>query len=182
MAARKVRTARKAKLIFGEGKTEGAFLKHLKQLYRDEIRPRKIQTDHGNGGSPKTIALDLKRRHQQLSMYDGVMLWIDSDLPPSAKLLNQLKSQNVELLLTEPQCVEGFFLELLDDCPAGAATMDSATLKRRFNVEHLGTDDEREALRRLKKSKMSELFARSLLEQKRKTSTTLDSLLVFLGV
>ncbi len=165
-------------LVYGEGKTEAVFLNHLRTVYACEIRAR-VQVDAGQGGGSKQVAERMIKKHLNLGSYDRSLLLLDSDVPNDDIPQIWLKKHKISLVCSEPQCLEGLFLTLLDDPPPSKDRHHSKNWKQRFRRNHLGTDRDTEVLERLKK-KCPELFPRELLEEKRRQIPTLHELIEFL--
>ena len=68
-------------VLFGEGKTEAVFLRHLTRIYRDAIGNTKVKVDAGQGGSPKQVANRLIRKVLNIGNYDRSLLLLDCDVP-----------------------------------------------------------------------------------------------------
>lgn len=85
-----MRQVKKSLILFGEGKTEAAFLSHLYRTYRDKLPEIKVKTDWGRGGSPDCVVERLIRSHLDLKQHDGALLLLDSDIDISAALRAKL--------------------------------------------------------------------------------------------
>lgn len=109
----KRRAAKESWLIFGEGPSDAAFLKHLRKLYsqnsgiRIDIRP-------GKGGSPKDIVEDAFRNSQGR---DRVFVVLDCDKAPKEMVLarnhTQVKCGFIKLIENTP-CLEYVLLNILN--------------------------------------------------------------------
>lgn len=171
---------RESIILFGEGKTEAVFLQHVLALYRADVSAM-VKVDAGQGGAPKQVAERLIKKHLKLGNYDRSLLLIDSDLPVDEIPRTWLVKHRIELVKSEPCCVEGLFLTLLDDPPPAKERNHSRAWKRRFHREHLGTDRDTEVQARLRK-KCADLFPKTLIESQRHRIPALQSLLGFLDV
>lgn len=165
-------------LLFGEGKMDGIFLNYLKAVYGDRER-QAIKVARGQGGSPECVVTRMVKSELEIANYERSLLLIDSDLPIEKKTLVKLDELGVALVLSEPRCIEGLMLKVLDDLPKGARNSASKNLKRRFWKNHLKTDKERDALKRLNRG-IGKLFPKKTLETARKTCGTLDELITFI--
>ena len=176
-----MRKRKKSLILFGEGKSEAAFLNHLRSLYRPKLLNTRIHIDAGRGGSPQCVADRLMRQHLDLKSSDGVLLLIDSDIEIDLKLKKELKRCSVKLLLSEPVCLEGLFLKLLDDKGSKKVKRGAPHLKAYFQKTYLNTDRNCEYVAKLKKA-CSKLFPERLIEQKRNENPTLETILSFMDV
>lgn len=154
------RQAREPLILYGEGPTEGLFLGLIKQLYSRQLRDKQITVAHGTGGSSGSLLLELKKKYLDTGRGDQptlVLLDQDNGLDAAAKKILR-DNENIEVVLSEPQCLEGLLLNLLDDLPP-QAQQTSEQLKKRFQDTHLGTDRQ---VQKNFKQKRSVLFPKSL--------------------
>ncbi len=163
----------KSIVVFGEGKTEAVFLKHLCSVYAPEIQAR-VLVDAGQGGGSKQVAVRMIKQHLNLGSFDRSLLLLDADLPHHDIPDVWLKKYKIQLVCSAPQC-----LTLLGDLPPSKERHLSRNWKQRFRRNHLGTDRDSEILDRLKK-KCPELFPRELLDEKKKQIPALQALIEFL--
>lgn len=168
-------------LIGGEGKRDSMFLNHIVTLYGVKSVEFKVTIYKGNGGGPYTVANDFKKK-AKIGSYDKTLLLLDSDLSTTEIPTGWIKDLSMSLIESQPMCLEGLFLDVLDDLPRGANSMASSRLKSRFHKNYCGTDKESEANKRLLRGRMDELFPKELLESKRGSIPELDMILKFLGV
>lgn len=176
-----MRTIQKSLILFGEGKSEAAFLNHLREIYRTELLNIRINVGYGNGGSPQCVIERLIRQYLDLKSPDGALLLIDSDITMDSKLKEKLKSHSVKLLFSEPVCLEGLFLRLLDDGSLKKIKHNAGKLKEYFQKTYLKTDRSCEYIAKLKKA-CPKLFTKSLIEQKRNENQVLETILTFMGI
>jgi len=109
MAKRKVQLA--TLLIVGEGAHDKAFLNHLRDLFDDRETGQKVKVQASDGGSPRDIIKDaIKSSH---AAYDRRIVFMDADISLSEKDKRYAEKHKVELILSEPLCLEGMLLELL---------------------------------------------------------------------
>lgn len=66
-------------ILFGEGKSDAIFLRHICAMYREELKGTRIKIDAGQGGSPEQIILRLINKHLRLASYDRVLVLLDED-------------------------------------------------------------------------------------------------------
>lgn len=176
-----MRTIQKSLILFGEGKSEAVFLSHLRMIYRSKLSNTRINTGYGSGGSPQCVAERLIRQHLDLKSPDGALLLIDSDITIDMKLKAELKRRSVKLLFSEPVCLEGLFLNLLDDDGPKEGKRKAGQIKTYFQKKYLKTDRSCEYIARLKNA-CPKLFTESLIEQKRSDNQILETILTFMGV
>jgi hypothetical protein len=176
-----MRTIQKSLILFGEGKSEAAFLSHLRTIYRSKLSNTRINTGYGSGGSPQCVVDRLIRQHLDLKSSDGALLLIDSDITIDMKLKAELQSRSVKLLLSEPVCLEGLFLKLLDDDGPKKGKRNAGKLKEYFQKKYLKTDRGCGYVPKLKNA-CPKLFTESLIEQKRSENQILETILTFMGV
>ena len=176
-----MRTIQKSLVLFGEGKSEAAFLSHLRELYRSELLNTRICIDAGRGGSPQCVADRLMSKHLDLKSLDGALLLIDSDTTIDKKLEEKLKNLSVKLLFSEPVCLEDLLLRLLNDDSLRRVKNNAVQLKKYFQKTYLKTDRGCEYIAKLKKT-CPKLFTKSLIEQKRNENQVLETILTFMGI
>ena len=116
--------------------------------------------DTGKGNQPALVLLDE-----------------DNGLDAIAKKIIR-ENQNIQVVLSTPQCLEGLLLNLLDDLPP-KAQQTSEQLKKRFQDKYLGSDRQ---VQKNFKLKRSELFPKSLLDAKAKAIPAIHSIFQFLGL
>jgi len=168
-------------VLFGEGKTEAVFLRHVVKLFEPDLGGTRIKIDAGQGGSPKQVADRLIKKHLTLGNFDRSLLLLDEDQPVGEIPKIWLRRHAIRIVLSAPRCLEGLFLSLLDDPPRSRDRGHSKHWKSRFQKNHLKTDRESEIVARLNKACPS-LFPRKMLEKKRESLSPLDAILNFLGV
>ncbi|MFY0700384.1 MAG: hypothetical protein JXR04_06150 [Bermanella sp.] len=103
-------------IVIGEGACEKAFLSHMKSLYDGRETGQKVTIQGSNGGSPDVMLTDVDRTYKHAD-YDRRVLLIDSDVPITAALHKKAKKKNIEIILSEPVCLEGMLLEILGERP-----------------------------------------------------------------
>ena len=160
-------------LLFGEGKSDAVFLKHLCALYHEDLKGTRIKIDAGRGGSPRQILSQLVNRHLRLGNFDRALLLLDEDLGR-----DQLP-MGIEVVNSSPGCLEGMLLKLLGAELTNKERHSSARLKRKFRKEYLQTDRDAEIVRKFKFG-CPKLFPRERLDEKRAKIGELDVILSFL--
>ena len=98
-------------IIVGEGPVEKAFLSYLKELYAQNSG-QKVKIDAADGGSPENIVKKTigKTKHAD---YDRKFILMDSDIEISDKIRATARKANIEIIQSEPLCLEGMLLDLL---------------------------------------------------------------------
>jgi len=167
-------------ILFGEGTTEALFLERLKQVYSDRLKDKIVFVGHGNGGSAGRVLLELKKKHLDLGdPGTPALLLIDADKGLDADAGALLRRyENVRVVFSKPQCLEGFLLDLLGDLPP-KQQRTSEQLKKYFQDEHLGS---REGIRKEFKRKRATLFPKGLLDRNIASHLVLREIGRFLGV
>lgn len=115
MATVKKRKANRTILIMGEGATEKAFLKHLKNLYGQRGSGLAITIRSATGGSPEAIVRyteNIIKNHA----YDRVAILMDTDVEWSKEARERAKKWNITLIGATP-CIEGLLLRILGHTP-----------------------------------------------------------------
>jgi len=167
-------------MLFGEGKTEAVFLRHLCGLYASEITAL-VKIDAGQGGAPKQVVSRLINKHLVIAAYDRSLLLIDEDLTPNEIPASWLNKYRIRVVTSSPMCLEGLLLTLLDDPPPQRERRLSKNWKNRFHRKHLGTDRETKVTDRLR-HKCGELFPKSLIDARKSDIPALRELLEFLTI
>mgnify|MGYP001581243660 CR=1 FL=1 len=95
---------------FGEGETDGEFLKHIRSTYGRNTGV-KTSIDNGNGKTPKVIieqAIKLST-----NSFNRRFILLDTDIVWSDSVKKLAKINKIELIGATP-CLEGFLLSLLN--------------------------------------------------------------------
>ena len=113
MPSRGRRVARHTVLLVGEGKTEWAFLKHVKSLYisRGCGVSASIKNAHGKG--PDHV-VDYAVKQCRNAAYDRVVALLDTDLEMSAAVRRRARSKKIHIIGSTP-CIEGLLLKILGE-------------------------------------------------------------------
>jgi len=98
-------------LLVGEGKTEVAFLSHLKSLYIQRNCGIKLTIKNARGKGPEYIVnFAIRQRHN--TAYDRVAVLLDTDLAWPDTIRKEARKNKLALLGSTP-CIEGFLLDIL---------------------------------------------------------------------
>lgn len=115
MAKRQPRAIRELKtiLIMGEGEHEEAFLEHMKLVYNQRLSGKKVTIDYNGGGSPHDIVKYTVKQTYNAN-YDLVYILMDCDVKISAKDLATADKKGFVILESDPLCLEGMLLEVIN--------------------------------------------------------------------
>ncbi|WP_250656067.1 hypothetical protein [Alkalimarinus coralli] len=112
MAKRKGRKVKLASLIIvGEGPHDKAFLNHMKRLY-DGDTGQTVKVDSADGGSPADIIKTTDRKYKHAA-YDRRYILMDSDVTIRQQDRDRARKLKIQLVISEPICLEGMLLEVL---------------------------------------------------------------------
>ena len=113
MPARKRRTVFYTVLLVGEGKTEQAFLQHIKFLYisRGSGVSVTIRNAHSKGTDH---VINYAIRQCQNAEYNRVLALLDTDLQLSSAARSRARSKKIRIMGSTP-CVEGLLLAILGE-------------------------------------------------------------------
>jgi len=178
--AKHTRKTRIPLILFGEGPTEELFLGHIKQLYSQQLADKSVQLGNGGGGSPGSILLALEKKYLSVgNASTPALVLMDADVGLDAQARVILKKyENIQVVFSKPQCLEGLLLDLLDDLPP-RSQQTSDKLKCYFYDQHLGS---REQVLKTFKKKRSELFTQALFEDKKTSHAILLQIIKFLNL
>lgn len=98
-------------LIIGEGTHEKAFLLHMKSIYDGENN-QTIKVDAASGGSPIEIIDETLRKYNHAD-YDKKVILLDADVTIRQQDRDKARKHKIELIVSNPICLEGMLLELL---------------------------------------------------------------------
>jgi hypothetical protein len=164
MVKKSKRAARRTKptvLFVGEGKTEIAFVKHLKSLYQPERSPPvRIDTQDGHDAG-QILRTTLKRSNSEVRDTFVCLYDLDKALPVGD--LVKARRKKFVLIGSEP-CIEGFMLDVLNK------TRPHLTRDCKHKMHPLlgGKETDPESYK---------LFTKVLLEQRREVMANLDLIL-----
>jgi hypothetical protein len=150
-------------LTVGEGKTEAAFVHHLKSCSTARGKSR-ITVRNARGGSPES-AIDYTRNILAYSgisqAYDQVLLLLDADTIAGQAHESELRKRagRIKLFISRP-CIEALFLAFLDPS-RDWRNEDAGTIKKHFHGSFLKEADkvESSAYASLKILRLEELTA-----------------------
>ena len=156
---------------------DAVFLNHLKELYSNPAK-QLVTVDRARGGSPDCIVNRMISTGLLIAKYNRSLLLIDSDLPVEGKTMKKVEENEIKLILSHPNCLEGLMLQILNELPNNATSATSTTLKKHF-WRYIGAANNTRAIRILGET-VVDLFPKPLLESARKTCPELEQILVFI--
>jgi hypothetical protein len=113
-------------LLVGEGRTEEAFLQHVKGIYAPRGCGLRVSVTNARGKGAKHV-VEWTSRQRGLAEYDAVAVLLDTDQDWSEAVARTAKSAKIVVLKSEPM-FEAVLLRLLGESDAG----DSKVLKARL--------------------------------------------------
>lgn len=99
-------------IVVGEGPHDKAFLKHMQKLY-DGNTGQKVKIDSADGGSPYDIINSTDRKHKHAA-FDRRFILMDSDVTIRQQDWTLANNKRIEIITSEPICLEGMLLEVLN--------------------------------------------------------------------
>lgn len=114
--ARKQHRVRKTLLIVGEGDSEEAFLKHLRDLYCSGGAGVAVTVRNAHGKGPENV-IDYASRQARTYSYDARTALLDTDIPWTDKLKKDARKAKIDMVGSIP-CFEGLLLSILGRRPA----------------------------------------------------------------
>ncbi len=156
---------RKTLLIVGEGDSEEAFLKHLRDLYCSGGAGLAVTVRNAHGKGQENV-IDHAAKQAKLYSYDACAALLDTDIPWTGKLIKDARKAKINMIGSIP-CFEGLLLSILGKRPA----TQCADCKRSIQ-QLLGTDlTERQSY--------GKHFSKAVLDEARKTVKELEQLIGF---
>ncbi len=107
-----VKRIQKTLLIVGEGPSEWAFLKHMQSIYDSRENGQKVTIHASNGKSPENIVNTAIRFRGE---FNKKVVFIDSDIALTNKVRREIKSKRIEVIYSQPICLEGMLLSMLKE-------------------------------------------------------------------
>lgn len=106
--AKKTRILKKTLLLVGEGYSDCIFLKYFFRCFKEKTN-LKITVSAASGKCPyQIINTAVKHKHNQAFDYKAVLLDIDVGITKESQKL--AKANNIEIIQSQPQCLEGMLL------------------------------------------------------------------------
>ncbi len=139
VSSRKTRQARKTLLVVGEGDSEVAFIKHLRQIYCANGAGVSVTVRNAHGKGPENVintAMALKRS----GGYEQVAALLDTDLVWSPTIRKAAQKSRIVLVGSTP-CLEGLLLAVLGVQVPERSDRCKDELHRRVGTKMLDADD-----------------------------------------
>lgn len=114
--ARKQHQVRKTLLIVGEGDSEEAFLKHLRDFYCSGGAGVAATVRNAHGKGPENV-IDHAASQARIASFDKQVALLDTDIPWTDKLKKEARKAKVDMIGSIP-CFEGLLLAILGKQPA----------------------------------------------------------------
>lgn len=114
-------------LVVGEGADDRAFITHMKQLYCPRDSGMSVKVEAGDGGSPGNVITHAIRKYQGKD-YDRRLFVLDADLPPDEADYKRATKEGYEIILWQPQCLEGALLDSLGEPVGNTKAVKSSRL------------------------------------------------------
>ena len=112
MPSRGRRVAHHTVLLVGEGKTEWAFLSHIKFLYISRGCGVSVKIRNAHGRGPDQV-VDYAIKQRRNAAYDRGVVLLDTDLEMSTAAQKRAKSKKIQIVGSTP-CIEGLLLKILN--------------------------------------------------------------------
>jgi len=149
-------------LAYGEGSTERAFLKYLRDVYCNRYSGISIKVKNGGGGSPEDV-LDKTIKNKYSGDYQNTFILLDTDKKWSNEFKQKAKKNEIKLIGSVP-CMEGLFLLILINKSSGQC-------KKEFEKRYL------DKKKKLIPENYKKIFPKKLLEKRRKKIPILDEII-----
>jgi hypothetical protein len=162
-------------ILYGEGKEDAIFLRHIWQHYQSEHPGIICKTYAGNGGSPAQVVQGLIKKHLSLANYDGALVLLDEDQGTTGIHQRDLQTHNIHVILSKPVCLEGLILKTCQPATTVGPGTTAKKLKSQFRKELLETD-QGSGLSQLFKKKCPTLLPRKILDQAQPNLQTLKEI------
>lgn len=154
-------------LAVGEGESEEAFLKHIKQFPQCRNNGKKITIKNAHGKGAAHV-IDFAIRVSKHFNYDVVFVLFDTDTDWNEAVRKKAEKNKLKMVKSDP-CLEAMLLRAL-----GVHPDMNASLKKQFSpyINHDSTEAEN----------YREFFHEEALQKMRKKEKELDNLLEWMGV
>lgn len=159
-------------LVYGEGSTEKAFLRYLKDVYCKRCSGISIDIKDGKGGSPEDIIDKTIRSKNSGDYRGGTFIFLDIDKKWLDEFKKKAKDNNIELIGSKP-CIEGFFLSILN-IKFDITVKSSSQCKKEFEKKYL------DKKKKLNWENYKKIFPKSILEKRRKKVPSLNKIILIM--
>ena len=154
-------------LLVGEGRTEEAFLQHVKSLYAPRGCGLSVKVKNARGKGAWHV-VEWTSRQLAIARYDAVAVLFDTDKDWSESVARRARAARIKVLKSEPY-FEAMMLRLLNQSDVG----DSKALKGRF-APFVRNDA-------LRAGNYADHFGKDFLEAQRGREAAIDALLSLFG-
>ncbi len=127
MAKRQRKVKQTTLIVVGEGQHDKAFLNHMKGIYDSRETGQKVTIDFSSGGSPHDIIKSSVKKVAHIS-YDKKYILMDDDVTIRQQDRDLAKKQKIQILLSQPICLEGMLLDILQQTIPTTADKCKASL------------------------------------------------------
>lgn len=131
--ARKQHPLRKTLLIVGEGDSEEAFLKHLRDLYCSNGAGVAVTVRNAHGKGPEHV-IDYAARQARMYSYDAHTALLDTDIAWTDKLKKDARKAKINMIGSVP-CFEGLLLSILGQSPANRCADCKKAIQRLIGID-----------------------------------------------
>lgn len=131
--ARKQHQVRKTLLIVGEGDSEEAFLRHLRDLYCSGGAGVAVTVRNAHGKGPENV-IDFAARQARIYSYDSRTALLDTDIPWTDKLKKDARKAKIAMIGSTP-CFEGLLLSILGKCPPDKTSECKKAIRQLINID-----------------------------------------------
>ncbi len=161
-----MRLVRRTLLAVGEGDTEEAFLKYLRELYCAGGAGVAVTIRNAHGKGPEHV-LEHAIGQCRDADYDQRLVLMDTDLIWTTALQKRALKQHIRMVGSKPSCIEGLFLTILEvKLPEGIGSSDCKRRLRAITGQNMTEKGHYEAN-----------FPKSVFEKARVRIAELDALL-----
>jgi hypothetical protein len=129
----KKHTIRKTLLIVGEGDSEEAFLKHLRELYCSGGAGVAVAVKNTHGKGPEHV-IHHAARQSRIYSYDKCVALLDTDIPWTDKLKKDARKAKIEMVGSNP-CLEGLLLSILGERPIVQSAECKKAIQQLLNID-----------------------------------------------
>lgn len=129
----KKRQVRRTLLIVGEGDSEVAFLKHVRQLYCSDGYGVSATVRNAHGKGPENVVNCVIRQSANYKL-DAKSALLDTDILWTDQLRSKARKAKIDLIGSRP-CFEGFLLSILDERPAQTSMECKKAIQRLLNAD-----------------------------------------------
>jgi hypothetical protein len=163
--ARKQHQVRKTLLIVGEGDSEEAFLKHLRDAYCSGGAGVAVTVRNAHGKGPENV-IDHVAKQAKIYSYDARAALLDTDIPWTDKLIKDARKAKINMVGSIP-CFEGLLLSILGKRPAAQCADCKKSIQQLLGIDLT------------ERQNYGKYFSKAVLDEARRTVKELDQLVGF---